>query len=388
LATALLKLLAGRAGRVTLEAGRLDKRIPLPVRSSIRSKRICRKGRIKEKLMGEKEDLSMAGKDLSKAINLIVRGCVAVKPGENVLIIADTDENAGIAALLAAEARSIGANVAVTLVDPARKLHHEPPKFVAESMKHADIIIGVIYSFLHTKARIDAQAAGARIAILGGEKIGQGRKYLEGIDLDMEDLQLIEKRSVRLAEIITQGKTATITSEKGTNLTMSLENRKGLPVIPVCRGSSVFCLLGDYSEVACPPVEYSAEGTLVIDGAMTGLETLERVVKEPMTLTIRKGRIVDISGGKDARDLEAVLSKADPNGKALAELGIGMTHKVLELQGVIRDKANLGTLHVAFGKNEFIGGVLKSEVHIDLMVTKPSLQVDQLLVMERGELRL
>jgi len=318
-------------------------------------------------------------------IKLIINTLLAIKPNENVLVIADRDENVEIASLLVAEAKSVGAQVALTILGPRKGLHHEPPKFVAESMKHADIVIGVIYSLLHTKARREAQAAGVRFAIMGGVRVGEGKEYLGNLSFDINDLHLIEKRGTQLAQMVTQAKTVKISSDLGTDLTMSLADRTGLAVLPICRDPKVFTILVDYSEVACAPVEGTADGILVIDGTIVGLPELDRVVQEPITLKIKQGRIEDISGGKDARDLETVLSNADTNAKCVAELGIGTNHNIMKPRAVVRDKANLGTIHIAFGKNDFIGGKQDSELHVDFMVTKPTLVLDGRLIIDKGK---
>ena len=60
----------------------------------------------------------------------------------------------------------------------------------------------------------------------------------------------------------------------------------------------------------------------------------------------------------------------------------------MKLTGAIRDKANLGTIHIAVGENTFIGGKSDSAEHIDLMITKPTLKLDDLLVIDKGTLNL
>jgi aminopeptidase len=319
-------------------------------------------------------------------VKLIINTLLAVKPNENVLVIADRDENVEIASLIAAEARSVGAQVALTILGPRKGLHHEPPRFVTESMKHADIVIGVIYSLLHTKARKEAQAAGVRFAVMGGVRVGEGKEHLANLNFDIDDVKQIEARGTRLAELITQARTARITCAQGTDLTMSLQGRSGLNILPLCRDPKVFTILVDYSEVACAPVEGTAEGTLVIDGTVVGLQEIDRVVREPVMFKIRRGRIEEISGGKDAREIEAVYADSDINAKSLAELGIGTNHNIMKLRGVVRDKANLGAIHIAFGKNDFIGGSQDSQLHIDYMVTRPTLRLDDTLVIDKGKL--
>lgn len=317
------------------------------------------------------------------AIEFMIKASLAIKPGENVLIIADTDENIEIATMMAAEAKSVGAEVAITIIDPRKDFNHEPPRFVTESMKHADVIIGIIYTLMHTKARKAAQSAGARFASLGGV----GKDYLSALDFNQEDLHLVEKRARRLAEMVTQAKMARITSDRGTSLTMSLLGRKGIAMLPICREPGAYCYLPDYSEVPCPPVEGTAEGTLVIDGTMLGATELDRIVNEPIKLEIKEGKIIEISGGKDAEDLKTILARADSNAKVVAELGIGTNHKVRKLRGVRKDDAILGTVHIGFGKNNHIGGAMDSELHLDLMVRKPTLELDESVIIAGGKFK-
>jgi leucyl aminopeptidase (aminopeptidase T) len=322
--------------------------------------------------------------DQFNIIKLIVNTSLAIKPGESVLIIAATDEDVEIASLLAAEIKSVGAEVAITIIDPRRNVYHEPPKFVAESMKHANVVIGVIYTLFYTRAKEVAQSAGARFATMVGEK----KEDLANLDFDKEDLDLIVDRGRRIAEMVSRAKTAKVTSHQGTNLTISLLDRKGIAIIPICRDPGTGCSIPDYSEVACATVEEGAEGTLVIDGTMVVPPWLERVVKEPITLKIKRGKIAELSGGEDAEDLEAILASAESNGKLLGELGIGANHKVNKFKGSRRDMSKLGTIHIGFGKNDMLGGKIATKTHFDLMVTKPTLALDDFLLIERGKLNL
>ena len=103
---------------------------------------------------------------------------------------------------------------------------------------------------------------------------------------------------------------------------------------------------------------------------------------------IKKGKIIDISGGKDAEDLKKILARDDSNAKVVAELGIGTNHKVKKLKGVRKDDAILGTIHVGFGKNNHIGGAMDSELHLDLMVKKPTLELDGSVIIAGGEFKM
>lgn len=322
--------------------------------------------------------------DQINTIKLMVHTSLAIKPGEGVLIIGGTDEDLEIATLIAAEAKSVGAHVAITMIDPRRDVHHEPPSFVAESMKRADVVIAVIYTIFYTKAKEEALSAGTRFASI--EPLGGGRKEdLANLKFDKEDINLCVERAKRLSEMVSQSNTVQVTSEIGTHISMSLLERKGVQLLPLCREPGSFCCLPDYTEVACAPVEESAEGILVCDGTILVPPKLEWVAEEPITLKIKKGKIDEISGGKDIEDLVAILAEGDPQKKLLGEMGIGATHQMRKLRGSRGDMSRLGTIHFGFGKNNMIGGRIDTKAHMDFMVTRPTLKLDELVLIDNGK---
>ena len=107
-----------------------------------------------------KEALMMQG------AKTIMDNCVSLKAGEVVLIVTDMMQE-NIAKVLAAAATERGAEVIVSVMKPRKKAGEEPPKLIAESMKHADVVlIPVSYSVTHTYAVKEAAQNGARILVL------------------------------------------------------------------------------------------------------------------------------------------------------------------------------------------------------------------------------
>jgi hypothetical protein len=87
-------------------------------------------------------------------VRLITDVCLEVAPGEEVLCVADREENMEILTLVAAECKARGAEVGVVLIEPRRNHHHEPPRSVARAMREADVVIAMTFgSLVHTKAR-------------------------------------------------------------------------------------------------------------------------------------------------------------------------------------------------------------------------------------------
>ncbi len=61
----------------------------------------------------------------------------------------------------------------------------------------------------------------------------------------------------------------------------------------------------------------------------------------------------------------------------IGELGIGVNPAVGEPCGyTLTDEKILGTVHLALGDNEMLGGTNTSSLHWDMMILQPSLDVD------------
>ena len=100
-------------------------------------------------------------------------------------------------------------------------------------------------------------------------------------------------------------------------------------------------------------------------------------------------------GPADAR--EAVDPKAPPpaleqaqrkphgeGARVIAEFGIG-TNPSARLQGnIITDEKVAGTIHVAIGRNDFLGGKNIAPTHIDGVVSQPTVWVDGKLLLDKG----
>ena len=104
-----------------------------------------------------------------------------------------------------------------------------------------------------------------------------------------------------------------------------------------------------------------------------------------MTLTVEGGRLTEASGEEGAA-LIALLTADSEDGRTIAELGVGTNEKAELTGNVLEDEKLLGTVHVAFGASEAIGGRIQVPVHLDCVVMRPTLTVDGTDVVRDGEL--
>ncbi len=134
-------------------------------------------------------------------------------------------------------------------------------------------------------------------------------------------------------------------------------------------------------EVYAPPNGTKVEGMVVIDGsARTHERTI--LIKDPITLKIEKGNIVEISGGKEARELERALEWAASQAKnpgsirRICEFGIGLNPKAGLMGAMIVDDKTLGTAHIGIGSNYWFGGSIYALIHLDQVFRNPMIFFD------------
>jgi leucyl aminopeptidase (aminopeptidase T) len=103
---------------------------------------------------------------LEDAAKVAVKDCMAIKPGEKVLVITD-EPLRKIGYALWESAKEIGVEVIITEITPRRSHGEEPPEPLGELMKLVDVIlIPTSKSLSHTDSRREACRKGVRIATL------------------------------------------------------------------------------------------------------------------------------------------------------------------------------------------------------------------------------
>src|SRR5947209_14000504 len=106
--------------------------------------------------------------DLGPAVSTVVRRCLAIKPGEEVLVVVDRATRA-IGEALRAEASAAQADAVLTVMDERATDGTEPPRAVAAALAECDVFIApTSRSLSHTMARKRASEAGARGATMPG----------------------------------------------------------------------------------------------------------------------------------------------------------------------------------------------------------------------------
>ena len=316
----------------------------------------------------------MSGADLDSAVRTVVRQCMGVSAGEEVLVICNpvTEE---IGALMRIEAQGDGADATLAVISERESHAAEPPRTVAAAMSAADVVLAAtIQSLSHTAARKAASDAGVRIATLPGVTEEMLARLMNG------DLDEMRRRGWAIVNALNAGSEAHITDRNGSDLRFSLEGREGIVDAGELTAKGAFGNL-PCGEGFIAPVEGTAEGTLVVDGSIAAIG----LVESPVHLTIEGGHLVGATGDQGARLME-LLTAHGPDGTNVAELGIGTNEEAILTGNILEDEKIFGTAHVAFGASAGIGGTIQVPVHLDVVIKEPTVEVDGEAILGGGEL--
>ena len=266
----------------------------------------------------------------------------------------------------------------LVLMKPRDFRGEEPSVLVSEAMMNSDVCLLITnYSISHTEARMKATERGARIASMGSITMDM---FLGPLNADYGK---ISRMVSRISEILRDAVSLRITTPIGTDLMMSLKDRKpggpddGLYTEPGRWGNL------PAGEAFIAPVEESVNGRLVVDGSIANVGLLH----EKVVIDIKDGRITEIEGGAQAKIFEEFLKELDdPNAMVVAELGIGVNERARITGRIIEDEKKLGTAHVGFGMNVDFGGKNLSKTHNDCVFLHPTIEIDGEILMENGKL--
>ncbi|HEU4463276.1 MAG TPA: aminopeptidase [Solirubrobacterales bacterium] len=312
--------------------------------------------------------------ELDKAVKTVVRQCMGISPGEDVLVVCNpvTEE---IGALMRIEAQGDGADATLAVISERDSAAAEPPRAVAAAMAAADVVLAAtIQSLSHTAARKAATDAGVRVGSLPGVTEEMLSRLMA------VDLKEIRRRGWAVTTALNRSSEARITCPNGSDLRIGLEGRMGIADAGELGSRGAFGNL-PCGEGFIAPVEGTTNGTLVVDGSIADVGLLET----PVELKVRDGHLVEASG-EDGAKLLALLTAHGEDGTNVAELGIGTNEEALLTGNILEDEKILGTVHVAFGASAGIGGTVAVPVHLDCVVLEPTLTVGGTPVLDAGRL--
>lgn len=335
--------------------------------------------------------------DLSKTAHLIIHKLLAVKPDEEVLLIADTETNMEMVYSLAAAAKSIGCEYSIAIM-PSRTgqphLSNVMPKAIEKAFEGADVAIGLTRSsFGPSLAPIQSQLVFEKkqlryysMALRDPESMLRG-----GALADYEELR---KTATRLKRILEAGSRLTIQTEMGTDFSAAIPKPDDSP------GYNVPCVRVEDGWAATPgeeaafpdgevffaPKEHSAQGRLIIDGPVeyVGLPG------SPIEVLIEKGRIAAVNGkSTEARKLRELVETID-DAEIIGEVAVGINPCSLRDGTAQEEKKALGNCHIGFGiARSFSGSWMakhKTLIHSDIIIRDVAVSIDGKTIIDNNKI--
>lgn len=310
---------------------------------------------------------------LDKISEIVWKQCLRIKKGEQALIVTDKGKLDIANSLL-----RVGEKLCICkmIEIPKAKIHsEEPPEWAAEKMLGKDAIIApTSFSVTHTRATKQAAGQGARVITMPNiEK----ETFLRAIPIDYQKMKQFGERVKQSLS----GNEIRVETKAGTGLMVFRGDRKVHNSCGLAEPGKIRNLPA--GEVFFSPLEGKTEGKVIVDASCAPDSETKfgkiGLVKKPFRIDIEGGEAVDCENGV----LWKWITHAK-NGSNVAEFAIGINPKARIIGNVLEDEKVLGTSHVAFGTNANIGGVVRSDIHLDAVFRKPTISVDGKIIMKCG----
>ena len=247
---------------------------------------------------------------IAQDARMVVNAFLRLMPDESVALVADDAHHAEATALadaigqMGSPLTRIDATATVERVCSQRhRLLDRPPDQLVETCQASSVTVFIVdetYAF-----RLDHQVG--RLFQTGPDcsifKIDFG---MGTWGLTDNDVRRVVRIGERLTAAINGHDRVRITSRRGTDFTLSIAGRECLPIYPVPdRGAPYGLSVPLWGDSDWAPIEDSAHGRIVIDGLTEAVYMA--AVSEPVMMSIEGGRVVDVTGSRDAEDFQRLF---------------------------------------------------------------------------------
>jgi leucyl aminopeptidase (aminopeptidase T) len=310
-----------------------------------------------------------------------MRMIVEVKPGENLLILADTWTDMEVAEACLIAGINAQANAQLLVIPRmARGDRREFNPSTAGAIVGADVIVGLCETpFGRRAAPREATKRGTRAA--AAVPRGDEEWVLEGI-LEVDFPHMI-KMGEKIRELWEKTKVCRVTSALGTDISFRL---KGRPCDP-CDGRAISPGVVDYFPGGTPsiaPIEETINGTIVVDGF-----TSAGPVSEPVTARLEKGVVTAIIGGEVASAWRSMMeSTGEPKAFHLCHFNVGINPRAGVGIDMNQEEKAVGVVTFGFGHQDAsYQGTIGQDVkmHTDVTLRSATIYLDGVVMYENNK---
>lgn len=314
--------------------------------------------------------------ELLRSANIILTECICIRKSETLGILADGPHQS-LASVFYNAALNQSKNIVMTVLET---VPHDREAALSRLIAHFQQCDALLFltgeSFSHLPSRRKLSRAGVRIASLPGITEESIKRTFHGTIPSLAEL------TRKLADILTIATNASLTTAAGTDLSFSVKNRKGYADTGIIRNPGEFTNL-PAGEAATAPAASSTEGRLVLNGSFPHIGILEH----PVTVTVKGGRAVRITGGEEAVRIRKLLAKCGKEARTIAEIGIGTNPRAKFTGLTLEDEKVFGSVHIGFGNNLSFGGRNAAGCHYDAVLLNPTLILDGKVILKHGVFR-
>jgi leucyl aminopeptidase (aminopeptidase T) len=318
--------------------------------------------------------------DASRGFDNVLDRCLAVRFGEQVLLLTDDGTDAEVAAGLVAGIESRGGVAVVSRIPTPPLPGSEPPSLVAAAMREAGAVIELTSLFIGSSmARRVATQAGVRYLAMPGVRL---ETFRDDGPLAV-DFDAIRADAEQVGAAWGKASAFRLTTPAGTDLRGSVQGRPGRVLHGLAREDGDYMAPPDI-EAGTAPVEASGVGIVVVDADLLFMG--QGPLPSPVVLTFAEGDLVAVEGEEAGRLQEMLARCADDRMANLAEVSVAFNPSGRVCGVAMETESARGTAHIALGNSIAYGGTVDAVAHLDCVMRSATLELDGRPVMVAGEL--
>lgn len=321
--------------------------------------------------------------DVLQSAELIIGKLLAVKTGENLMIICDPGSEMEMVYALAEVAQEAGAEYTIAMM-PSRghERKNELTEPIVQGLQATDCMIGITG---HSGAPTYAKAVNDLINAKKVRSISMVMRTMDNFTQGgaLADYDLLYKEGKQLAAFWEKAESIHVTTPSGTDIRAPIAGEKVFVECGFATEPGMEAAFSD-GEVSQMPRVNTAQGTIVVEGPIAHIGKPD----SPISFKVEKGRVISIEGTcPQADELREIVETID-NAANIAEIGIGLNPMSRRNGDFEEEKKARGNVHVALGDNIFYGGDVYSPVHMDMVIYQPTVTLDDRVVVDRGQVQI
>jgi len=327
----------------------------------------------------------------SRGISNAVQTCMNVTGDDRILVTTDQiTKNIGQA--LAREARKQEAEVDLVYLEDygTRPLTEAPSQMVEDVVNFQPTVTffaasgqqGEVKMRMGSTLKIKQALEEREIPLpRRAHMIGITEKLIrEGMNADYRE---VHNLTMKVTDLLEKSEIIRVTSQKGSDLKAVINpNYNWVPCHGLYHQQGEGGNLPEGEVFTCPG---SLNGVIVADVLGDYFSTTYGVLKHPVTFKVEDGKVEQISCSNQnlVEELWEYLQSAE-NGLRVGEFAIGTNTAVQTLSGNLLQDEKIPGVHIAFGNpiGHETGAEWTSDVHIDVIPTDCTIQVDGKLLLE------